>query len=80
LPGVQIAISSAPAADDEMKVQAQQERSLRSRSARRLSRLLHGRQRFIGGDSASIADIRLIATPEFLRVIDYDSRPGRTST
>jgi glutathione S-transferase len=32
---------------------------------------LDGR-RFIGGDSPSIADIRLAATLEFLRVIDYD--------
>ena len=32
---------------------------------------LDGR-RFIGGDSPSIADIRLAATLEFLRAIDYD--------
>jgi glutathione S-transferase len=32
---------------------------------------LEGR-RFIGGDSPSIADIRLAATLEFLRAIDYD--------
>ncbi len=32
---------------------------------------LDGRQ-FIGGDSPSIADIRLAATLEFLRSIDYD--------
>ena len=29
-------------------------------------------QKFIGGDSPSIADIRLAATLEFLRAIDYD--------
>jgi glutathione S-transferase len=29
-------------------------------------------QKFIGGDSPSIADIRLAATLEFLRVIDYE--------
>jgi glutathione S-transferase len=29
-------------------------------------------KKFIGGDSPSIADIRLAATLEFLRVIDYD--------
>ena len=29
-------------------------------------------QPFIGGDSPSIADIRLAATLEFLRAIDYD--------
>jgi len=32
---------------------------------------LDGRQ-FIGGDSPSIADIRLVATLEFLKAIDYD--------
>jgi glutathione S-transferase len=32
-------------------------------------------KRFIGGDSPTIADIRLAATLEFLRVIDYDM-PG----
>jgi glutathione S-transferase len=31
-----------------------------------------GGNRFIGGDSPSIADIRLAATLEFLRAIDYD--------
>ena len=31
-----------------------------------------GDQQFIGGDHASIADIRLAATLEFLRAIDYD--------
>ena len=31
-----------------------------------------GDQPFIGGDSPSIADIRLAATLEFLRAIDYD--------
>ena len=29
-------------------------------------------KRFIGGDTPSIADIRLAATLEFLRAIDYD--------
>ena len=29
-------------------------------------------RRFIGGDGPSIADIRLAATLEFLRAIDYD--------
>jgi glutathione S-transferase len=31
-----------------------------------------GEQKFIGGDHPSIADIRLAATLEFLRAIDYD--------
>ena len=34
-------------------------------------RFLDGKT-FIGGDTPSIADIRLAATLEFLRVIDYD--------
>ena len=38
---------------------------------------LEGR-RFIGGDAPSIADIRLAATLEFLRAIDYDF-PGWAS-
>ena len=37
---------------------------------------LDGR-RFIGGDSPSIADIRLAASLEFLAAIDYDLPPGR---
>jgi len=35
---------------------------------------LQGRP-FIGGDKPSIADIRLAATLEFLRAIDYDFPP-----
>jgi len=31
-----------------------------------------GDNRFIGGDQPSIADIRLAATLEFLRAIDYE--------
>ena len=31
-----------------------------------------GRKRFVGGDHPSIADMRLAATLEFLRAIDYD--------
>ena len=42
------------------------------RAAGRLSHLLPGETPFIGGDSPSIADIRLSATLEFLDAIDYD--------
>ena len=38
---------------------------------------LQGR-RFIGGDSPSIADIRLVATLEFLNAIDYEFPPWAT--
>jgi glutathione S-transferase len=60
-------------ADDELKAQAQ--RDAESALADPLdvyrSYFLDGR-RFIGGDQPSIADIRLAATLEFLRAIDYD--------
>ena len=42
------------------------------RAARRLPRVLPRGQAFIGGDDPSIADIRLAATLEFLRAIDYE--------
>jgi glutathione S-transferase len=60
-------------ADDEMKAKAQKD----SKAAIAMpleairAHFLDGR-RFIGGDSPSIADIRLAVTLEFLRSIDYD--------
>ena len=61
------------AADDEMKAQAQ--RDAEAAIAMPLDAyhafFLEGK-RFIGGDKPSIADIRLAATLEFLRAIDYD--------
>ena len=42
------------------------------RAARRLPEVLPRRPRFIGGEHPSIADIRLCATLEFLKAIDYD--------
>jgi glutathione S-transferase len=60
-------------ADDEMKAKAQKDAE--AASAQPLGAFkeffLDGR-RFIGGDSPSIADIRLAATLEFLRAVDYD--------
>ncbi len=60
-------------ADDEMKAKAQ--RDSEAAVAHPLDAFhrffLEGRK-FIGGDSPSIADIRLAATLEFLRAIDYD--------
>jgi glutathione S-transferase len=60
-------------ADDEMKAQAQKDAEAAIAQPLEVYRqfFLDGRQ-FIGGDSPSIADIRLAATLEFLRAIDYD--------
>jgi glutathione S-transferase len=60
-------------ADDAMKAKAQQDaiEALAQPLDAYRSFFLEGR-RFIGGDSVSIADIRLAATLEFLRAIDYD--------
>ena len=63
-------------ADDEMKAKAEKdaEAAIASRSRSTASSSSTGGQ-FIGGDSPSIADIRLAATLEFLRAIDYDFPP-----
>jgi glutathione S-transferase len=60
-------------ADDDMKAKAQQdaEAALAEPLDVFRSYFLAG-QRFIGGDQPSIADIRLAATLEFLRAIDYE--------
>jgi len=60
-------------ADDAMKARAQREAAEAIAAPLDAYRdfFLDGR-RFIGGDSPSIADIRLAATLEFLRAIDYD--------
>jgi glutathione S-transferase len=59
-------------ADDDLKAKAQQdaEAALADPLDVYRSFFLAG-QRFIGGDSPSIADFRLAATLEFLRAIDY---------
>jgi glutathione S-transferase len=59
-------------ADDELKAKAQQdaEAALADPLDAFRSFFLDGRK-FIGGDHPSIADIRLAATLEFLRAIDY---------
>jgi glutathione S-transferase len=60
-------------ADDEMKAKAQKDAEAaiaRPLEATR-AHFLDGR-RFIGGDSPSIADIRLAVTLEFLRAVDYE--------
>ena len=60
-------------ADDEMKAKAQKDAEAALAEPLDVFRafFLDGRQ-FIGGASPSIADIRLAATLEFLRAIDYD--------
>jgi glutathione S-transferase len=67
------------AADDEMKAQAQQDAAAAIAEPLDVYRAfyLNGKQ-FIGGDTPSIADIRLAASLEFLRAIDYDF-PGWAS-
>jgi glutathione S-transferase len=60
-------------ADDEMKAKAAKDAEAAIAHPLEVYRefFLDGRT-FIGGDSPSIADIRLAATLEFLRAIDYD--------
>jgi glutathione S-transferase len=60
-------------ADDEMKAQAQKDAEEAIAKPLDVYRefFLDGKT-FIGGDAPSIADIRLAATLEFLRAIDYD--------
>jgi len=61
------------AADDAMKAQARQDAEDAIAEPLDVYRafFLDGKQ-FIGGDSPSIADMRLAATLEFLRAIDYE--------
>ena len=61
------------AADDDMKAKAQQDAEDAIAEPLEAYRqfFLEGRT-FIGGDGPSIADIRLAATLEFLRAVDYD--------
>jgi glutathione S-transferase len=60
-------------ADDEMKAKAQMdaEAAIAQPLEALRAHFLDGR-RFIGGDSPSIADIRLAVTLEFLRAVDYE--------
>jgi glutathione S-transferase len=60
-------------ADDDMKAKAQKDAEEAVAEPLDVYRafFLEGK-RFIGGDEPSIADIRLAATLEFLRAIDYD--------
>jgi glutathione S-transferase len=60
-------------ADDEMKAKAQKdaEAAIAQPLEALRAHFLDGR-RFIGGDSPSIADIRLAVTLEFLRAVEYE--------
>jgi len=66
-------VATAEGADDEMRSKAQQDAEAALAEPLDVFRsfFLDGKK-FIGGDSPSIADIRLAATLEFLRAIDYD--------
>ena len=65
--------AATSSADDEIKAQAQRdaEAALAEPLDAYRAFFLDGKT-FIGGDSPSIADIRLAATLEFLNAIDYD--------
>jgi glutathione S-transferase len=66
-------VGTAPGADDEMKAQAQQDAQAALADPLDVFRSFFiADAPFIGGDHPSIADIRLAATLEFLRAIDYD--------
>jgi glutathione S-transferase len=66
-------VATAPDATDDMKAQAVKDAEAAIAKPLDVYRtwFLDG-QTFIGGDHPSIADIRLAATLEFLRSIDYD--------
>jgi glutathione S-transferase len=60
-------------ADDEAKARAQQDaEAALAEPLEVFHTFFMDGKRFIGGDEPSIADIRLAATLEFLRAIDYD--------
>jgi glutathione S-transferase len=65
-------VATSDAADDDMKAQAQRDaEAALAEPLEVFHSFFMGDNRFIGGDSPSIADIRLAATLEFLRAIDY---------
>ena len=66
-------VATAPGADDAMKARAREdaEAALAQPLEAFHTFFIDGKE-FIGRDGPSIADIRLAATLEFLRAIDYD--------
>jgi glutathione S-transferase len=66
-------VATAPGADDAMKADAQQAAEAALAEPLDVYRAFFLADKpFIGGDSPSIADLRLAATLEFLRAIDYE--------
>jgi glutathione S-transferase len=66
-------VATAEAADDDMKAKAQQDaQAALAEPLEVFNTFFLAGKPFIGGDQPSIADIRLAATLEFLRAIDYD--------
>ena len=66
-------VATAPDADDEMKDRAAKDsEAALEQPLNTFHEFFIGDKKFIGGDSPSIADIRLAATLEFLKSIDYD--------
>jgi glutathione S-transferase len=66
-------VATSPSATDEQKAQAQADaREALAEPLEVFHTWFMADQRFIGGDSPSIADFRLAATLEFLRAIDYE--------
>jgi glutathione S-transferase len=59
-------------AGDDLKAQAQKDAHAALAEPLEAFRFFMHERRFIGGDHPSIADIRLAATLEFLRAIDYE--------
>jgi glutathione S-transferase len=69
-------VATSPTATDEQKAQAQADaRAALAEPLEVFKTWFIGDQRFIGGDSPSIADIRFAASFEFLRSIDYPFSP-----
>jgi glutathione S-transferase len=64
--------AATSAASDEIKAQARQDAEAALAEPLEAFRFFMEGRQFIGGDHPSIADIRLAATLEFLRAIDYD--------
>ena len=66
-------VATAPDASDEMKEQAAKDsEAALAQPLEAYEKFFLGGRKFIGGDKPSIADIRLAATLEFLKAIDYD--------
>jgi glutathione S-transferase len=66
-------VATAPGADDAMKARAREDaEAALAQPLEAFHSFFIGGKQFIGGDRPSIADIRLAATLEFLRAIDYD--------